>query len=127
MPIIIGIIVLIILFFVISAAHSAGRGHKIAVQLHSFVNAYQSAVRVGALREQALRDAMQHLRQAPRFDALTDEDINMIVKTLSDLREPELLIETIVMKADSTRAIQMLKDQSFLKKIGEAKRRHETQ
>jgi|GEM_PF-2176962 len=131
MSIIIGIailiVIIIVILIVVSLARGAGRGWKIAQQLHAFVATYQRSVNSGVSRDDALQSALQQLRQAPRFKALSDDDIGMVVRTLSGLQNPELLIEKMVMKVDSRKAVRMLKDPKFMKDILEIGLKYEEQ
>jgi hypothetical protein len=131
MSIIIGIailiVIVIVILIVVSLARGAGRGWKIAQQLHAFVATYQRSVNSGVSRDDALQSALQQLRQAPRFKALSDDDIGMVVRTLSGLQNPELLIEKMVMKVDSRKAVRMLKDPKFMKDILEIGLKYEEQ
>jgi len=131
MSIIIGIailiVIIIVIIIVVSLARGAGRGWKIAQQLHAFVATYQRSVNSGVSRDDALQSALQQLRQAPRFKALSDDDIGMVVRTLSGLQNPELLIEKMVMKVDSRKAVRMLKDPKFMKDILEIGLKYEEQ
>jgi len=126
MGIVIGVIISIVLIIVALATTAARRGYKISLCLQAFDNTYQAAMQRGNPKDDALREAFQALREAPRFDALTDEDINRIVRTMSAVEEPALSIRTIVMKTDSGRAVAMLKDPNFIKQVADIGRRQET-
>jgi hypothetical protein len=123
--IVIAIILLIIFSFIFFTVGRTFRGLKTARCLHAFLTVYNALIAQGQSKDYSLYLAFQGLRRAPKYNILTNEDIKMIVETLSVLNEPEKIIEKFVLKFDCKRASLMLKDPVTVSKLAQIAQKYE--
>jgi hypothetical protein len=93
------------------------RAREVAQLINAFITTYQNAICRSTPRKQALREALQHFRilpGVPLLENLTENDIEILVKILSELQEPNHLVAGIMLSQNTRYAVQILKDEDFL-------------
>jgi hypothetical protein len=117
--VVIGMVIALSLHFLIFPTL---RRQKIVRLIRAFETTYQNGIRRGTPRNEALREALQCLLLlpgVPLYENLTDEDVEMIVRVLSNRQEPNRLVVAIMSFKNTRQAVQSLKDENFLKQAVE--------
>jgi hypothetical protein len=111
---VIAVIIAVVLFMVFRKAR---KGHKIGTHLFMFGNYYDDILNTTGSKEVALRQSLEVFKNCPGFDKLSDKDYDVFTKIIGPLPNPKNIVEKIILQLDSSRVVQVFRDENFLKKM----------
>lgn len=96
---------------------NARRGHLIGVNLFKFEKLYDDILVKQGSKQIALKGALQIFKECPTLKKLSDDDIEKFVSIIGILPDPKNIVDKIVLRLDSAKALKAFRDEAFLREI----------
>lgn len=90
------------------------RGLAIAAHLHTFDNIYDATLAETSSKYMALRQALMVFKRCPRLKALSEEELERIAVIVGKAQDPKEIVDTLVLRLDSAKAVSAFKNEEFL-------------
>ncbi len=106
-----------LLLFLIYLYVNGRRGLNISKSLYLFKENYDDLLIKSGSKERALREALEVFKSCPRFNQLSDSDLDRLALIIGPLNDPKNIVERIIMKMDSKDALRAFHDEKFLQQL----------
>lgn len=116
MPIIYGIAVLvgIVVVWVIIKMR---KGYLVGVYLRIFEWTYDEALAQSGSKQSALRIALDVFQRCPKLKRLSTQDKDRIAQFIGPVPDPKKVIRKVLLDATATKALEVLRNEAFLRDV----------